>query len=106
VAGAPVLSAAVRGMRSNVELGGRLPQAYPPVRPGGAEPGFDPGRLGESDGGLSSVRDLQREARDHNIELLLLQEATQRENREFQTLSNVMKAAHDTAKAAISNLHT
>jgi hypothetical protein len=29
----------------------------------------------------------------------------QRESREFSALSNVMKVKHDSAKAAISNIH-
>ena len=29
----------------------------------------------------------------------------QRESREYQTLSNVMKVRHDSAKAAINNIH-
>jgi hypothetical protein len=29
----------------------------------------------------------------------------QRESREFQALSNVMKVKHDSAKAAINNIH-
>ena len=36
---------------------------------------------------------------------LELQEAMQRENREYTALSNVMKVKHDSAKAAINNIH-
>ncbi len=38
-------------------------------------------------------------------EYLQLQENMQRENREFTTLSNVMRVKHDSAKSAIQNIH-
>ena len=39
-----------------------------------------------------------------NLQLLALQEQVQQENQRFTTVSNVMRAKHDTAKAAVSNL--
>ena len=38
-------------------------------------------------------------------QLLELQLQIQQENREFTTVSNVMKVRHDTAKATIQNIH-
>lgn len=38
-------------------------------------------------------------------QLIALQMQMQQENREFTTVSNVMKVRHDTAKAAIQNIH-
>ena len=38
------------------------------------------------------------------MQLLGLQEQVQQENQRFTTLSNVMRAKHDTAKAAVSNI--
>lgn len=117
VLGGPVLSAAVRGMRREVEAGGRGPVALPApgLTPGALVPGAIAGLGGGQpagavagpggDGSLAAIRDMQREARDYNLDLLLLQEATQRENREFQTVSNTLRALHDTAKACIGNLH-
>lgn len=125
--GAPALSAAVRGMRQSAALA--LPQpggpvAYPPVLPGmspggaggagglalpgGVVPGSDPATAvsgAGADPNLDAVRNLQREAHDYNLELLVLQESTQRENQRFSLVSNTLKAMHDTAKAAIQNLH-
>jgi hypothetical protein len=40
-----------------------------------------------------------------NLQYLQLQEQMQRESREYQALSNVMKVKHDSARAAISNIH-
>ncbi len=54
---------------------------------------------------LEATRALQQEARTFNLQYLQLQENMQRESREFTALSNVMKVKHDSAKAAISNIH-
>jgi hypothetical protein len=40
------------------------------------------------------------------LQLLALQEDVQQENRRFSTVSNVLRARHDTAKAAISNVRS
>lgn len=39
-----------------------------------------------------------------NLQYLKLQQAMQHENRQFTTVSNIMKTKHDTAKAAINNV--
>lgn len=71
-------------------------------------PGFaappDPAGLGDRDA-LAATRALQAESASLNAQYLQLQEALQRENREFTTLSNVMKVKHDTARATIGNIH-
>jgi hypothetical protein len=54
---------------------------------------------------LEATRALQQEARTFNLQYLQLQENMQRESREFTALSNVMKVKHDSAKAAINNIH-
>jgi hypothetical protein len=54
---------------------------------------------------LEATRALQQEARTFNLQYLQLQENMQRESREFTALSNVMKVKHDSAKAAIANIH-
>jgi hypothetical protein len=53
---------------------------------------------------MASARALQAESQAFNAQYLQLQEAMQRENREFTALSNVMKVKHDTARAAIGNI--
>jgi hypothetical protein len=60
-------------------------------------PGTDPGLAG-------AVRALKREAVQWNLQFLGLQERVQEESRRFQTISNVMKTRHDTAKNAIGNI--
>jgi hypothetical protein len=70
--------------------------------PGGS--GGVGGAGGEGDV-LEATRALQQEAQTFNLQYLQLQENMQRESREFQALSNVMKVKHDSAKAAINNIH-
>jgi hypothetical protein len=47
---------------------------------------------------------MQQESQLFNLEYLALQDAMQSENRRFTTMSNLLKARHDTAKSAISNI--
>ena len=54
---------------------------------------------------IEATRALQQEARTFNLQYLQLQENMQRESREFTAVSNVMKVKHDSAKAAINNIH-
>jgi hypothetical protein len=54
---------------------------------------------------LEATRAMQQEARASNLQYLQLQEAMQRESRGFTAASNVLKVKHDSAKAAISNIH-
>jgi hypothetical protein len=70
---------------------------------GGAVAGAATGAAGETDI-MASARALQAESQAYNAQYLQLQEAMQRENREFTALSNVMKVKHDTARAAIGNI--
>jgi hypothetical protein len=54
---------------------------------------------------LAATRVLQQESQAFNAQYLQLQEGMQRESREFTAISNVMKVRHDSAKAAIQNIH-
>jgi hypothetical protein len=67
------------------------------------------GAVGAAAGGegdlLAATRALQQQSQSANLEYLQLQEGMQRENREFTTLSNVMRVKHDSAKSAIQNIH-
>jgi hypothetical protein len=69
----------------------------------GTGTGSATGASGETDI-MASARALQAESQAYNAQYLQLQEAMQRENREFTALSNVMKVKHDTARAAIGNI--
>ncbi len=110
VPGGTVLSAAVR---SAAGAGSRKPSGFgrdagspaasgTGVAAGGAA--AEGAAPGEGDV-LEATRALQQEAHTFNLQYLQLQEALQRESREFTALSNVMKVKHDSAKAAINNIH-
>ena len=62
------------------------------------------GEAGSETDLMASARALQAESAAFNAQYLQLQEAMQRENREYTALSNVMKVKHDTARAAIGNI--
>lgn len=91
-----VLSAAVR----SAVVHGSISSSPVTASDGGTSAGSTP----EGDV-LEATRALQQEARTFNLQYLQLQENMQRESREFTALSNVMKVKHDSAKAAISNIH-
>jgi len=59
---------------------------------------------GGGDGEFDRLWEMQAESRAFNVEMLELQQAAQAENRRFTAMSNLMKARHDTAKAAIQNI--
>lgn len=66
-------------------------------RIGGAEEGA-------SGAGLDSMWQMQDDSREFTREYLSLQQQMQTDNQQFQAISNLMKARHDTARAAISNM--
>jgi len=60
---------------------------------------------GEAAGRLfKAAREMQEMQQSFNLQFLALQEAMQKENRQFTMVSNVMKTKHDTAKNAINNV--
>ena len=59
---------------------------------------------GSDQSDVATMQAMQRESQVFNMQLLELQEDVQQENRRFSTVSNVLRAKHDTAKAAVSNI--
>lgn len=55
-------------------------------------------------GGGGSVTDIQEALTQDNMELLKVQQRMHAEDRKYSTLSNVIKARHETAKNSISNI--
>ncbi len=97
--GGPLWSSAVRLKAAVTAVGG--------AASGSPAPGGALGAGTGSDGDMvSQMRQLQRESCDMNLELLALQEQIQQENRRFSTASNVLKARHETAKAAVGNIRS
>lgn len=67
--------------------------------------GTDGGSGGDARGDeVARMWAMQRDNQAFNVEYLALQESIQNENRRFTTMSNLLKARHDTAKSAISNI--
>jgi hypothetical protein len=70
-----------------------------------------PGEVGSVGQGRSEAWDLveaqrlmQREGASMNAQYLSLQNEMQRESREFNAVTNILKVRHDSAKAAINNI--
>ncbi|HVT07615.1 MAG TPA: hypothetical protein VHO67_09160 [Polyangia bacterium] len=62
----------------------------------------NPGNAQSSVGG--DVQSLVNDGQASNLQLLALQQQIQNDSQQFSTLSNVMRARFDTAKAAVSNI--
>lgn len=101
--GGPILAAAFRptpGAAGGVSPGGAggvgtTTSAEGPTGTAGAGGATTPG---------GNVEDVLAQSADQNMYYLQLQEQMQAENRAYTTVSNVLKARHDTVKNAISNI--
>lgn len=115
VVAGPVMAAAVRevGVGATRALGA-APSAHPRNSASGVPVGVGPGSglpaslagPGSDQSDLATMHSMQRESQAFNLQLLELQEEVQQENRRFTTVSNVLRAKHDTAKAAVSNIRS
>lgn len=54
---------------------------------------------------MDKMHSMQKENQAFNLEYFELQQSMQSDNRRFTTVSNLMKARHDTAKTAINNMN-
>jgi hypothetical protein len=116
--GSPMMAVAIRGATGsgalNVPMGTMSSPQGPAVSssigrgaspianvgsPGG--PGAGIGNVGGETGGLEASL---QQSQDMNLYYLQVQEAVSAQNREFTTISNVLKAKHDTVKTAIGNI--
>jgi hypothetical protein len=107
VVAGPVMAAAVHDARvgavgaisGGATVPGALGAGAAPVDPTGAAaaaaaPGSD----------LSNVQSMMQDGQSSNMQMLALQQQIQEESQRFTTVSNVMRARYDTAKAAVSNI--
>jgi hypothetical protein len=92
--GGPILAAAVRP----------APGALPSYGEGPARPEGPAGTGGMSSGGAGGIEGVLSQNADMNLYYLELQERISAESRAYNTLSNVLKARHDTVKNAIGNI--
>jgi hypothetical protein len=90
--GGPLLTAAVTRARTGADLatgsGNSASASAPPAT--------------ESD----ALRAMQQERTSEDLKLIALQSEIQRHDRQVTLLSNMLKARHDTAKAAIGNIRS
>jgi hypothetical protein len=103
VVAGPVMAAAVHDAR----IGAVSSIAPSRVGPAGAGPGAigptgAPTAAGASE--PANVQTMMQDGQASNMQMLLLQQQIQEESQRFTTVSNVMRAKYDTAKAAVSNI--
>lgn len=101
VVGGPVLAAAVHEAKANVVTGIAGQATF-------SGPNGVANAVAASAGGndIATAHAMQRESQAFNIQLMQLQQDVQDENRRFSTLTNVLRAKHDTAKAAVGNIRS
>lgn len=75
-----------------------------PVPAGASAEGSAGTAAGAAGSGASGVEGALAQSAEMNLYYLELQERMSAENRHYTTVSNVMKARHDTVKNAISNI--
>lgn len=59
---------------------------------------------GQPGSDMSNIQNMMQEGQSSNMQLLAVQQQIQDESQRFSTVSNVMRAKFDTAKAAVSNI--
>lgn len=117
VVAGPLAAAAVRQVGASVQSGivGQPVSAAGGVvggvagASGSMSGGLDPTTTSAAAGGgndLASMQAMQQESQVFNMQLLALQNEVQQDNQRFSTVSNLMRARHDTAKSAISNIRS
>lgn len=110
VVAGPVMAAAVHDARvgavnSISGAGGALGAAGPlGIGPAGTGPGVGGALEGPGGTGPANVQSMMQDGQASNMQMLALQQQIQEESQRFTTVSNVMRAKYDTAKAAVSNI--
>jgi hypothetical protein len=108
--GAPVVSAAVSSARSVASSASAsmvaAPTAAAPGLGNAGTVGAPGGTTGKGDAWdmLEAQKLMAAEGQKFNMAYLALQNDMQRESREHNAVSNIMKVRHDSAKAAINNI--
>jgi len=97
--GSPVMAVAVRGATMNVPLAANGPEG--PTTAAAASTGLPGATLTQ---GPASMEASLQQSQEMNLYYLKVQEEVNAQNRSFTTLSNVMKAEHETVKTAIGNI--
>lgn len=88
---------------------GRVAGAVASSLPGMGAIGAGLGTAGGSSdaaSGMEAMRAMQQESQAMQLQYMQLQQAVQDDNRRFSTASNILRAGHDTQKAAIQNIRS
>ena len=111
VPGGPVVSAAVNGAAGAMSGGSTGGAGYtngvqslPGTGPGPSSTGSTPSTGNATQDMMNQTKDMQEMQMSFSMQYLQLQDKMQNENRQYTTISNVMKTKHDTAKATINNV--
>lgn len=107
VPGGAVVSAAVNNAASAMGAGGYAAdgtQILPGTAPGPGSNTGTPSTGNAVQDMMNQTKDMQEMQMSFSMQYLQLQDKMQNENRQYTTLSNVMKTKHDTAKATINNV--
>lgn len=101
VGGFPAGGMSAEGPGGNMTSAGAVLGTAAAGAAGGMVPGATAGSGGAGDPGVEGSL---AQAQEMNLYYLQIQEEVNAQNRTFSTLSNVMKAEHDTVKTAIGNI--
>lgn len=109
--GGPMMAVAIRngsGYSGSIPMGGTMSG---PGNTGGSLSAEGPrggvptsGTPNPGGSGGDGIQNSLQQAQEMNLYYLQIQEQVNQQNRVFSTLSNVMKAEHDTVKTAIGNI--
>jgi hypothetical protein len=104
VVAGPVLAAAVHDARVGATnaIGGSTGAL--PAGAAGATAALPAAAGATTDPAMTKVDAMMDQGQMSNYQLLALQQQIQQENQQFTAVSNVLRAKHDTAKAAVSNI--
>jgi hypothetical protein len=107
--GGGTLGGTLGGAAGGGMLGGAAGPTSPVAALGAAAAGMAGAAGGPMAGGggssdMTNVQAMMQEGQSSNMQLLALQQQIQEESQRFSTVSNVMRAKFDTAKAAVSNI--
>ena len=113
--GSPITAAAVRGGMTTMSapvaaLGGTFVNATAEGPGGAGSPigmgGVSVPTVGPDTSGSASIDTTLQQSAQLNLYYLQIQQQVDSQNRTFTALSNVLKTEHDSAKSAISNIHS
>ena len=99
----PVMAAAVHDARVGTATA-MAGTAVGSAAGAGSAAGTPLGLPGAAGSEMSTVTGMMQDGQSSNMQLLALQQQIQDESQRFTTVSNVMRAKYDTAKAAVANI--